>query len=86
MKQYNEYCKDGKDPMGKAPRNASHPIVKAPFYACYSAISVHHTMGGVRITKNAEVLDVHSDKIPGLYAAGEVTGGIHGTNRLGGNA
>ena len=86
VEQYNQYCKDGKDPMGKAPRNASHPIVKAPFYACYSAISVHHTMGGVRITKNAEVLDAHSNKIPGLFAAGEVTGGIHGTNRLGGNA
>lgn len=84
--QYNQYCKDGKDPMGKAKRNIAHPIVKAPFYACYSAISVHHTMGGVRIDKNAEVLDAESKVIPGLFAAGEVTGGIHGTNRLGGNA
>lgn len=43
-------------------------------------------MGGVEINENAEILDVDGNAIPGLYAAGEVTGGIHGTNRLGGNA
>lgn len=43
-------------------------------------------MGGVRINTNAQVLDENGNVIPGLYAAGEVTGGIHGSNRLGGNA
>jgi len=47
---------------------------------------VHHTMGGLKINTNTEVIDVNGNVIPGLYAAGEVTGGIHGTNRLGGNA
>ena len=50
------------------------------------AHTVHHTMGGVRINVNAQVLDENGNVIPGLYAAGEVTGGIHGSNRLGGNA
>ena len=46
-------------------------------------VSVHHTMGGVDIDKNARVLDINKIPIPGLYAAGEVTGSIHGGNRLG---
>ena len=48
--------------------------------------SIHHTMGGVRINTSAEVLDTNGNVIPGLWAAGEVTGGIHAGNRLGGNA
>lgn len=48
--------------------------------------SIHHTMGGVEINTNAEVLDTDGNVIPGLWAAGEVTGGIHAGNRLGGNA
>lgn len=47
---------------------------------------MHHTMGGIKINPRAEVISVDGEVIPGLYAAGEVTGGIHGTNRLGGNA
>ena len=46
----------------------------------------HHPMGGVRIERDARVLDRSGKVIPGLYAAGEVTGAIHGTNRVGGNA
>ena len=62
------------------------PIDTAPFYAAARVPTVHHTMGGVRINTNAQVLDENGNVIPGLYAAGEVTGGIHGANRLGGNA
>lgn len=58
----------------------------APFYAGARVPTVHHTMGGIEININAQVLDVNGKVIPGLYAAGEVTGGIHGSNRLGGNA
>lgn len=61
------------------------PIVKPPFYATPRAPSIHHTMGGLQISTNAQVLDKNGKPIPGLYAAGEVTGGIHGSNRLGGN-
>ena len=61
-------------------------IDKGPFYAGARVPTVHHTMGGVKINTNAQVIDANGKIIPGLYAAGEVTGGIHGTNRLGGNA
>ena len=61
-------------------------IEKAPFYATPRAPSIHHTMGGLEINTKAQVVDVLGNPIPGLYAAGEVTGGIHGSNRLGGNA
>lgn len=61
-------------------------IEKAPFYATPRAPSIHHTMGELLINPKAQVLDINGRVIPGLYAAGEVTGGIHGSNRLGGNA
>ncbi|MBP7529776.1 MAG: FAD-binding protein, partial [Syntrophorhabdaceae bacterium] len=48
--------------------------------------AVHHTMGGLRINTNAQVVDVFGAVIPHLYAAGEVAGGVHGSNRLGCNA
>ena len=50
------------------------------------APSTHHTMGGLVVDINRHVLDADGKAIEGLYAAGEVTGGIHGGNRLGGNA
>ncbi|WP_071396329.1 flavocytochrome c [Bacillus tuaregi] len=58
----------------------------APFYAGARVPTVHHTMGGLQINTDAQVLNKEGQVIKGLYAAGEVTGGIHGTNRLGGNA
>lgn len=61
-------------------------IEKGPFYATPRAPSIHHTMGGLLINSKAQVIDTKGNVIPGLYAAGEVTGGIHGSNRLGGNA
>jgi flavocytochrome c len=61
-------------------------IDTAPFYAGARVPTVHHTMGGVEINTSAQVIDKDGNIIKGLYAAGEVTGGIHGTNRLGGNA
>ena len=57
-----------------------------PYYAIKIAPAVHHTMGGIKINTNAEVIGTNGAPISGLYAAGEVTGGIHGANRLGGNA
>ena len=61
-------------------------VEKAPFYATPRKPSVHHTMGGLKINTKACVLDKSGTPISGLYAAGEVTGGIHAGNRLGGNA
>lgn len=64
----------------------ANPLDTAPFYAIKIAPGVHHTMGGVKINTSAQVLDEAGAPIPGLFAAGEVTGGVHGANRLGGNA
>lgn len=61
-------------------------IEKGPFYATLRYPALHHTMGGIQINEEAQVLSTDGNVIPGLYAAGEVTGGIHGANRLGGNA
>ncbi len=63
-----------------------HKIDTPPYYAGARMPTVHHTMGGIRINANAQVIDTEGNIIPGLYAAGETTGGIHGKNRLGGNA
>ena len=57
-----------------------------PYFANPRTPAVHHTMGGVEVDVYAHVLDASGNRIPGLYAAGEVTGGFHGGNRLGGNA
>ena len=64
----------------------AEPLDQAPYYALTVTPGIHHTMGGVKIDTNAEVLTEANESIPGLYAAGEVTGGVHGANRLGGNA
>ena len=61
-------------------------LTTAPYYAVKISPGIHHCMGGVKINANAEVLDTNGEVIPGLFAAGEVTGGVHGGNRLGGNA
>ena len=61
-------------------------LSKAPYYAVQIAPGIHHTMGGVEVNTKSEVIDKDGNPIPGLYAAGEVTGGVHGANRLGGNA
>jgi fumarate reductase flavoprotein subunit len=60
----------------------SHP----PYYVVKIAPGIHHCMGGVKINTEAEVIGTDGEVIPGLFAAGEVTGGVHGGNRLGGNA
>ena len=61
-------------------------LTTPPYYAIQIAPGIHHTMGGVKINTSAQVINTDGDVIPGLFAAGEVTGGVHGGNRLGGNA
>lgn len=84
--EYNAMVDSKKDPLGRAPRMLAHKIDKAPFYAGPIGMARHHTMGDIRIERDARVLDRSGKVIPGLYAAGEVTGAIHGTNHVGGNA
>ena len=61
-------------------------LTTPPYYAIQIAPGIHHTMGGVKIDTEARVINTEGKAIPGLFAAGEVTGGVHGGNRLGGNA
>ncbi|MFS2225161.1 flavocytochrome c [Pantoea sp. B65] len=63
-----------------------HPVNQGPFYAIRIAPGVHHTMGGVVINADSAVLDSQNQVINGAFAAGEVVGGLHGNNRIGGNA
>lgn len=81
---YNATVESGKDELGR--KVFGNKIEKGPYYAIYVTPKVHHTMGGIEINENTQVIDTKGNVIPGLYAAGEVTGGIHGANRLGGNA
>jgi len=85
LHQYNKSLELGLDAeFGRT--ILKHKIEKPPFYACPRVPAAHYTMGGLRINAKAQVLDGRGRPIKGLYAAGEVTGGIHGANRLGGNA
>ena len=85
MEAYNSYVDAGEDPEFE--KNALHEKVdNAPFFATPRKPALHHTMGGLTIDTQTHVLNEEGTPIPGLYAAGEVVGGIHAGNRLGGNA
>lgn len=85
INNYNSYVEAGYDPeFDKGAFDLK--VEKAPFYATPRKPATHHTMGGLKIDTQAHVIKEDGNKIPSLYAAGEVTGGIHAGNRLGGNA
>lgn len=84
--KYNSYVDKQEDPDFHKPNFGNYKIDTPPFYATPRSPAVHHTMGGVKIDTLARVINTEGKAIPGLYAAGEVTGGIHAGNRLGGNA
>lgn len=86
LADYAEAQKSGNDPLGRKASEMPRPLTKAPYYAVEIAPAIHHTMGGIAISPKAQVLTSEGTPVPGLFAAGEVTGGIHGGNRLGGNA
>ena len=85
MNKWNGYVDAKNDPdFGRT--SFANKLDTAPYYAIKVTAGVHHTMGGLTINTNTEVLKEDGTVIPGLFAAGEVTGGVHGANRLGGNA
>ena len=85
MNTWNGYVEAKNDPdFGRT--SFADKLDTAPYYAIKVTAGVHHTMGGLKINTNTEVLNENGEIIPGLFAAGEVTGGVHGANRLGGNA
>ncbi len=84
IETWNSYVAAGEDPdFGRT--SFDHEL-EGTLYAIKVQPGVHHTMGGLKINSNTEVLDTDGNVIGGLFAAGEVTGGVHGANRLGGNA
>ena len=85
IERYNGFIANQFDEdFGKT--NFGEPIDEAPFVASHRTPVLHHTMGGVKIDTETHVIDTNGSVISGLYAAGEVCGGIHAGNRLGGNA
>lgn len=82
VNNFNENSKNDEDPEFNL-RMLGWTIEEAPYYMLKTGPAVHHTMGGVEINTNAEVIHTDGNIIEGLYAAGEVAGGIHGSNRLG---
>lgn len=89
IEEYNKVARHevAKDRFGfEANHTDDRPMTEGPWYVAKKVPTIHHTMGGIKINTNAEVIDAQGKVIPGLWAAGEVTGGVHGENRLGGNA
>ncbi|MDF2473444.1 MAG: flavocytochrome c [Anaerocolumna sp.] len=86
MNKWNEAVANQNDTEFGRTTGMENDITTGPFYAIKIAPGVHHTMGGVEINTKAEVISSEGNAIPGLFAAGEVTGGVHGANRIGGNA
>ncbi len=87
VETWSSYVASGSDPDFS--RDIGTPLTdlsSGPYYAVNVGPGIHHCMGGVKINSDAQVISKDGTPIPGLYAAGEVTGGIHGANRLGGNA
>merc|ERR1719379_40305 len=84
---YNEAARTGKDKFDKIYFQGTPFDVNDSFYVAQVTPVVHYTMGGLAIAPNAEcVYEEDNRVIPGLFAAGELAGGIHGRNRLGGSA
>lgn len=86
LADWNAAVAAGEDKEFGRTTGMEHDLSKAPYYAIKVAPGIHHTMGGVKINTNTQVIDTNGNVIPGLFAAGEVTGGVHGGNRIGGNA
>jgi fumarate reductase flavoprotein subunit len=83
---WNKAVADKKDTEFKRETGMDNGLEGKEFYAIKIAPGIHYTMGGVKINTKTEVLDKDGKAIPGLFAAGEVTGGLHGENRIGGNS
>ena len=86
VSRYNDQQKKGiDDDFGRSATEMTRSLETPPYYAVCVTPAIHHTMGGLSVNTETQVLRADGSPIPGLYAAGEVTGGLHGANRLGGN-
>jgi len=86
LTRYNGFQASGIDSdFGRSATEMTAQLITSPYYAISVSPAIHHTMGGIRVDADMHVLNADGTIISGLYAAGEVTGGLHGANRLGGN-
>lgn len=85
LKEYQESAKAGQDAFGKS-RFVGVPELDEEFYVGTVTLVLHYNMGGLAIDAQGHVLGKERQPIAGLYACGEVTGGVHGSNRLAGNS
>ena len=86
MVRYTKMQQNGCDEdFGRSATALTAPLNVPPYYSVCVTPAIHHTMGGIKVDKDMHVLRIDNTVVPGLYAAGEVTGGLHGANRLGGN-
>ncbi len=86
METWNAAVASGVDEEFGRNNGMDDDLSTAPFFAIKIAPGIHHTMGGIKINVETEVISTEGEVIPGLFAAGETTGGVHGGNRIGGNA
>ncbi len=86
LARYTAFFQAGEDEdFGRSSTQLTAALDTPPYYAIRVTPAIHHTMGGIRVDAGMHVLRSDGTPVPGLFAAGEVTGGIHGANRLGGN-
>jgi fumarate reductase flavoprotein subunit len=86
MDKWNKAVAEENDPEFESKFSWIRDLSVGPWYSVAVSPGIHHTMGGIVINTNAEVISTEGQVIPGLFACGEVTGGVHGGNRVGGNA
>ncbi|OQO71044.1 flavocytochrome c [Enterococcus villorum] len=86
LETWNQAVVSQKDEQFQRTTAMENDLSKAKYYAIKIAPGIHYTMGGVKVNTKTEVLNKENQAITGLYAAGEVTGGLHGDNRIGGNS
>lgn len=86
MDTWNGYVAQKNDPEFNSQFSWIRDLSQGPWYSVAISPGIHHTMGGIVINTNSEVISTEGSVIPGLYACGEVAGGVHGGNRVGGNA
>lgn len=86
VRTFNQAVEENRDPIGRSSKTLRHKVARAPFHLVRLKMAVQLTQGGLWIDERARMLDRNGNVIPGFFAAGEAAGGIHGTNRLEGNA
>ncbi|MDF9444662.1 flavocytochrome c, partial [Limosilactobacillus mucosae] len=86
VETWNQAVQAGEDKEFGRTTGMDRDLSKPGYFAIHIAPAIHYTMGGIHINTKTQVLDGNGDVIPGLYAAGEVSGGLHGNNRVGGNS